>query len=336
MRKKGILYGVLFFVISVFAGCMLKNPEVEPMPEYVLRMAEVHPKDYPTTQADFEFARRVEVLSEGRIKIVVCPNQVLGSESDVIEQMLFGGIDLARVSLAPISEEANILKVLYLPYLYEDVDHMRRVLRGEIGDEIFKEIETDGFIGFGWFEAGARSFYNTQKPIKKLEDLEGMRIRVHESQLMLDMANELGVSGVKMPYGEVYRALQLGDIDGAENNPPSYYTSEHYKIAKYYSIDEHVRVPEIIVGSKVALKNMPQEALDIIRQAAKEMQEYQQKLWEEGEAKALMLLKEEGVEINRIEDKTVFVQAVQPIYDKHKERYGELIERIHQERKKKD
>ncbi len=331
IKKRVVFYSSILMLIVFFSSCSFVKKESAVEPEHILRMAEAHPEGYPTTRADEEFARLVEELSQGRIKIVVYPDQALGSEAVVIEQMLFGGVDLARVSLAPISEEANILNVLYLPYIYEDKEHMLRVLRGEIGDEILQAIEKDGFIGFGWFEAGARSFYNTKKPIKTLEDLQGMKVRVHESQLMSDMAEALGASGVKMPYGEVYRALQLGEIDGAENNPPSYHTSEHYKIAKYYSIDEHVRVPELIVGSKVSLAKLSKEDLGIIRKAAIQTQIYQQKLWEEGEQSSLKFLEEHGVQINYIEDKSEFIKAVQPLYDKYKVRYGELIERIRKE-----
>lgn len=332
MMRKPLIYSlILAFLLLAIVGCTLVNQVSEPKPEHVFRMAEAHPSDYPTTLADIEFARLVEVLSEGRIKIVVYPDQALGSETSVIEQVEFGGVDITRVSLAPISEVVDVLNVLQLPYLYEDKEHMRRVLRGDIGDEILEGVEDEGFIGFGWFEAGARSFYNTKKPINTLDDLQGMNIRVLESELMVEMANALGANGVKMPYGEVYRALQLGEIDGAENNPPSYHTSEHYKIAKYYTIDEHVRVPEIIVGSKIALDKLSEDDLAIMRQAAAQAQIYQQKLWEEGEQSSLEFLIEQGVEINYIEDKSAFVEAVQPVYEKYQIKYGDLIERIREE-----
>ena len=331
IKKILIFFMINIYFLGILSSCSFVNQENKKEPEHIFRMAEAHPEDYPTTKADIEFARLVEEYSEGRIKIVVYPAQELGEETVVIEQVEFGGIDMARVSLAPISEVVNILNVLQLPYLYEDKEHMRRVLRGDIGDEILKDIEEDGFIGFGWFEAGARSFYNTKKPIKTLEDLEEMNIRVLESQLMVEMADALGANGIKMPYGEVYRALQLGEIDGAENNPPSYHTSEHYKIAKYYSIDEHVRVPEIIVGSKIALSELSEADLAIMRKAAAQAQTYQQKLWEEGEQDSLEFLKREGVHINYIQDKASFVKAVQPLYDKYRIRYGDLIERILQE-----
>jgi tripartite ATP-independent transporter DctP family solute receptor len=209
------------------------------------RLAEIHPPDHPTTQADKEFVRLVEEKTEGRIVIKVYDSQSLGSEKEVLDQIQFGAIDFARVSMGVVAEVSPQLNVLQLPYIYRDSEHMWKVLNSEIGEFLLKSIEDKRLIGLAWYDAGARNFYNSVREIKKRADLEGLKFRVMENQMMVDMAKVLGISVIPMPYGEVYSAIQRGVIDGAENNYPSYDTSLHYKVAKYYTVDEHVRIPQM-------------------------------------------------------------------------------------------
>ncbi len=327
MNKKYLVTTVIIGVMILLVACQKEESQKEKY-QYTFRLAESHPSDFPTTRADYEFARRVEEESDGRIHIVVYDSNQLGEERSVIEQVQFGGIDFTRVSIGTLAEFATDLNVLQMPYLYKNSDHMWKVLDGKIGDRFLKGVEEDGFYGLAWFEAGARSFYNSKKPIETMDDLKDMRIRVMESSLLLNMVESLGATGVMMPYGDVYEALQLGTIDGAENNYPSYETSNHYEIAKYYTIDEHVRIPEMLIASKKAMEGMSEEDMAMIRRIAKETESYQRRLWEADQAASEQFLTEHGVVINRIDDITPFVEAMQPLYASYGEDYGELIDRI--------
>lgn len=319
---------LLLVVVILLTGCSYnRNTDLEAY-KYTFRLAEAHPDDYPTTLADYEFARLVKEKTDGRINILVYPNKQLGEEKEVIEQVQFGAIDFTRVSIGPLTEFVPELNVLQLPYLYEDDHHMWRVLISDIGDEFLDKVSEAGFIGLAWYEAGARSFYNNVRPIKSVKDLKGLKIRVMESALMLDIVHALGAKAQAMPYGEVYSALQTNVIDGAENNYPSYDTSSHYEVARYYSIDEHVRVPEILIASKQALKQLSDEDWLIIKEAAKETQDYQRELWKEKQLASEKKLLEEGIIVNVIEDKSDFYEAVVPLYKKYGEGYESVIEKI--------
>lgn len=205
---------------------------------------------------------------------------------------------------------------------------MWRVLESDIGDELLHKVGDYGFIGLTWFDAGSRSFYTRDKPIEKLEDLNGLTIRLMENTLMMEMSEAMGFIGVLKPYGEVYSLIQKGEANGAENNFSSYLTQSHYQVAPYFSMDEHLRIPEILIGSKIALANLSEEDLAIIQNIAKETTVYQKQLWSDMEDEAKRQLIEEGVQIVDLEDRSAFVQAVQPVYDKYEKQYGALIRRI--------
>jgi tripartite ATP-independent transporter DctP family solute receptor len=314
--------------LLVITGCNGIQKNMKETYAYTFRLGEAHPASHPTAQADLEFARRVEEETGGRIKIIVYLDQELGTEPEVIDQVRFGAIDFTRVSVANLVGTVPELNVLQFPYLYSDREHMWRVLDSEIGDELLEGVGNYGFIGLTWFDAGSRSFYTRDKPIEKLEDLYGLTIRLMENSLMLDMSKAMGFTGVLKPYGDIYPMIQKGEADGAENNFSSYLTQSHYQVAPYFSMDEHLRIPEILIGSKIALSHISDEDMAIIRRVAKETTEYQKKLWSEMEEEAKEQLIKEGVQIVELKDRTAFVQAVQPVYDKYEEQYGEMIRRI--------
>ncbi len=320
----------LLILILVLSLSACGNETTDVRDEYALtfRLAESHPTDHPTSMANVEFARLVEAKSQGRIRIIIYNNKQLGEEKDVIEQVQFGAIDFARVSTGPMSDFVPKLYVIQLPYLYRDGDHMWKVLNSDIGDDILKSVSEAGFIGFGWYDGGVRSFYNNKRPIKSIEDLKGLKFRVMRSAMMTDMVEALSASAVEMDYGDVYSAIQTGLIDGAENNWPSYDTSSHFEVAKYYSIDEHIRVPEILIGSQKALANLSEADLSIIREAAKETESYQRALWNEKEQSSELRLKEMGIIVNVIEDRTAFSDAMLPLYEAYAGDYLDLIEEI--------
>ena len=295
----------------------------------VLRLAETHPQDYPTTKGDYEFARLVKERSKGRIVVEVFHSKQLGEERAVIEQVQLGAIDMTRVSISAVSAFVRDLDAFQLPYLYRDAAHMWKVLDGPIGQEILKKHEASNFVGVGWFESGSRNFY-TKKQVKAVSDLKGMKIRVQQAPLMVGMVEALGAVATPLPYGEVYSALQSGVVDGAENNWPSYLTTSHFEVAKYFIVDEHTRVPEITVGSKKLFDKLPKEDRALILKAMKDAQAYQFKLWVDFEKVAEKTVKEKGSTVTQISpaEKQKFVDAMKPLYDKQPPEIMAVVNKI--------
>lgn len=308
-----------------FTGCNEKKSD-----KMVLRYAENQAQDYPTTQAAYKFAELVEQKTNGKIHIDVFYGGQLGDEKAVTEQMQFGAIDFSRVSLSPLSEFEKSLNVLQLPYLYKDADQMWRVLDGPIGDKFLNSIEKKDLVGLSWFDAGARNFYNSKKPVTKLEDLKGMKIRVQESQLMMGMVQALGANPTPMAYGEVYSGLQTGVIDGAENNWPSYDSVSHYEVAKYFVIDEHTRVPEMQIVSKITWDKFSDEEKAIIKEAAQESAKLERQLWQEKEKASEAKVRAAGCVITELEpgEKEKFQAAMAPLYTQFGAGYEDIIKQI--------
>jgi tripartite ATP-independent transporter DctP family solute receptor len=309
------------------AGNAAPAKDVKPI---VMRLAETHPADYPTTLGDIRFADLVKERTNGRIQIEVYPSSQLGEEKAVIEQVQFGAIDFTRVSISPLSSFVPLFNALQLPYLYRSDDHMWKVLLGPIGKELLASLEPSGFIGIGWFEPGARNFYNSKRPVYKPEDLAGLKIRVQESELMVGLVQALGAVATPMPYGEVYSGLQTGVIDGAENNWPSYESTSHYEVAKYYTLDEHTRVPEIIIASKISMQKLSKEDQELIKQAALDAIPYQRQLWTEREKTSEAKVRAGGAVIIPVEDKGPWQAKMQVLYAKQPNDVQALIKRINE------
>lgn len=312
-------------------GCLRKEETGAQLPELILRYAENQPEDYPTTQAALAFAQLVEQQTGGRVKVVVYSGGELGAEQSVIQQMQFGGIDFARVSLSPLAGYIPELSILQLPYLYKDADQMWRVLDGSIGDEFLGMLDQMDLVGLSWFDAGVRSFYTREK-VTTLEQLQKLTIRVQESDVMSGMIKDLGAKPVQLAYSQVYAALHNGQIDGAENNWPSYLTMGHYEVAPYFLQDEHTRVPEIQLASIAAMEKL--EKLDpafpeILRDCARQSARTERKLWAKRETDSEQELRRWGVEVTvpSKEEKKKFRAAVQPLYDRF-EQQAEILERI--------
>lgn len=283
----------------------------------VLRSSDTHPDGYPTVAAVEYMGELIEERTDGRISVEVFHSAQLGEEADTIEQTRFGVIDLNRVSLGPFNGLVPETKVPSLPYIFRSTDHMRRVMDGPIGDEILAAFEPHGLIGLAFYDGGARSFYNSQRPVTALEDLEGLKFRVMQSDLFVDMVDALGANATPMPYGEVYSSIQTGVIDGAENNPPSYDTSGHYEVAGYYTLDEHLIVPEVLVMSKQTWDTLSAEDQQIIREAAKESVPYMRERWDAQVAESMDRVAESGVEIITEIDKQPFIDAMAPVYERY-------------------
>ncbi|GAB3453556.1 TRAP transporter substrate-binding protein [Actinophytocola sediminis] len=297
--------------------------------EHSWRLAEVHPEGYPTTLGDEKFAELVAAKSDGRISIDVYPGAQLGEESDAIEQVQLGSIELTRVSSAPMTEFASGMGLFGLPYIWDDADHLWRFLEDENGGQkLLDGLADAGFHGVTYMDPGARSFYTTDKAVASPDDLKGLKIRVQESQVIIDFIEALGGSPTPMDYGEVYSALQSGLIDGAENNAPSYVSASHFEVAKNFTLDEHMRVAELLVMNKDIWAGLSPEDQAIIEEAAAEAAEFQRTKWDEQVEKDMAALKEEGVTITEIDDLEPWREAAQPVIDKHGEEFAEYLDKI--------
>ena len=313
-------------------GCAAaRQEEAASGPELILRYAENQPEDYPTTQAALAFADLVNERTGGRVKVAVYSGGELGAEQSVIQQMQFGGIDFARISLSQLAEYVPALSVLQLPYLYEDAAQMWRVLIGTIGDEFLAMLDAVDLVGLSWFDAGVRSFYTREK-VTRLADLQGLTLRVQESDMMSDMITALGAKPAQVVYSKVYAALHNAEIDGAENNWPSYEVMGHYEVAPFFLKDEHTRVPEVQLASPAVMEKLA--ALDesfpeVIRACARESAQKERELWARREADAEQNMRKLGICVTELDEaeKARFRAAVQPMYDEFSAQQ-ELIDRI--------
>lgn len=328
IRSKRLL-GILLVIAIVIAAVFFLRPQ-ETEPEYVLSYAENQEADYPTTLAGQYFAKLVEERTNGRIQILVQHSGERGAESEVVEQLKYGGVDFARISLSELTDYIEELTVLQLPYLYRNSEHMWKVLDGEIGDHFLEVMSDTELIGLSWYDAGARNFYTTDKPIRALSDIEGMSIRVQESNMMADFIKYLGGVPYKQAYAEVYSSLQRSEVQGAENNWPSYEAMQHYEVAEYYTIDEHTRVPDIQVCSRHTWEKLSEEDRKIIMECARESAIYQRELWTEREKQSEDRAIAGGAEVIMLPatEKIKFQKAVEPIYEKYCGDYMELVEQI--------
>jgi tripartite ATP-independent transporter DctP family solute receptor len=259
------------------------------------------------------------------------PSMQLGGEKEMTEQAQVGALAMARISVGPIGTLVPDLNVFNLPFVFRDSAHMEKVIDGEIGQELLKKVSdhpTLNLIGLCWMNAGTRNVYNSKKPIRSIEDLKGLKIRMMGNPLFVDTMNALGGNGVAMGFDQLINALQTGVVDGAENNYPSYSSGQHYRYAKHYSETGHLMIPEILVFSKRIWNTLSKEDQALIMKLSAEAQQEQRKLWYEMEEKALADMKANGVEVIKIADKKPFQDAVKPVWDKYGAQHKALIDRI--------
>lgn len=335
MKKKQIYRAfVLSIILFAWIGYLWYNENgKETEPEFVFTYAENQPEGYPTTLGGRKFAELVEERTNGRIKILVFANGKLGAEGEVIRQLQYGAVDFARVSLSELSGAVPKMNVLQMPYLYTDSAHMWRILDGSIGDSFLEEPVNQEMIGLSWYDAGSRNFYNMLKPVRSPDDMKGMRIRVQDSALMKDVVEALGATAVPIDYSEVYAALERGEVDGAENNWPSYEATQHYEVAPYYTLDEHTRIPEIQLGSKHTWEKLSEQDQQVILECAKESAVYERELWREREGESRSQAERNGavaVELSA-QEKELFYEAVQGVYEKYCCDYKDIIKAIRKE-----
>jgi tripartite ATP-independent transporter DctP family solute receptor len=295
----------------------------------VLRAHDTHPAGYPTVAAVESMGKKLDAATQGRIKIQTFPGAVLGQEKEAVEQTQLGAIQLARISLGVIGPVVPEVNVFNMPFVFRDVAHMRKVIDGAVGDELLAKVTASParLVGLGWMDGGSRSLY-TKKPVRTPADLKGQKVRMMGNPLFVDTMNAMGGNGIAMAYGEVFTSLQTGVIDGAENNPPSFFTANHHTTgAKFYSQTNHLIIPEILVMSKVAWDRLTPADQTLVRRLAREAQMEQRQLWDKSVEDYSAKLKAAGVEFINVDQKPFF-DATAPVRAKYGEKLSDLMAKI--------
>src|ERR1700681_1208882 len=294
------------------------------------RAADSQNEDYPTVQALRYMGRMVAERSGGRHQIQVFRSRQLGEEKETIEQTRAGAIDLNRTNVALIGTFVPAMNVLAMPFLFRSIEHLQKVLVGPIVNEILGSFEPYGFVGLAFYDSGARSIYNSVRPVRSVADLKGMRLRVQQSEQMSDMIKSLGADPVELPYGQVLTGLATRLIDGAENNWPSFVTTDHYKHAGYYTLTEHTMSPEVLVMSKKAWASLSAEDQQIFRESALRSSRFMREKWRDLEERSRKQAEAAGVKIVTDIDRKPFEAAMAGLYAKAQRdpAVGQLIERI--------
>ncbi len=297
---------------AAVGAAMLLGSTASAFAATTLKLSHNHPRDHAVHKAMDYMAKEVKKLTDGEVRIRIYPDAQLGTQRESMELMQNGALDMVKSNAAELEAFSPAYSAFNLPYLFRNKEHYYSVTGGEVGKEILNSSKDSGFIGVTYYDAGARSFY-TSKPINTPEDLKGLKVRVQPSPSAIAMVKALGGNPTPLAYGELYTALQQGVVDAAENNIPSFSLSRHSEVSKYYSMDEHTMVPDVLVVSTKTYDNLTAEQQEALMDAAKASSEYMKELWAESEAKERNKAEKMGVTFVE-PDKNAFVQAVQPMY----------------------
>ncbi len=295
----------------------------------VLKASDTHPAGYPTVVAVESMGKKLDAATNGRIKIQMFAGGVLGQEKEVVEQVQLGAIQIARISLGVIGPVVPEVNVFNMPFVFRDEAHMRKVIDGAVGDELLAKITASPakLVALGWMDGGSRSLY-TKKLVKTPADLKGVKVRMMGNPLFVDTMNAMGGNGISMAYGEVFSALQTGVIDGAENNPPSLFTSNHYTTGtKYYAQTNHLIIPEIFVMSKATWDKLSDADKALVKKVSREAQMEQRGLWDKSVADYTGKLKAAGIEFVPVDQK-LFFDATAPVRAKYGAQLSDLMKRV--------
>jgi tripartite ATP-independent transporter DctP family solute receptor len=320
----GILFVALFLIVSS-CGTDRNNSGAE-----TILLAHAMGPTHPVTIAMEQMAERLEEYSGGELTLKIYPGGTLGGERKLLELMQIGAVDMTKVSGATLENIVPAIQVLSLPYLFRDRNHMINVLDGEVGRELLQQGEAYKLKGIAYYDAGSRSLYTVDKPVRTPEDLSGMKMRVMESVTAIKLMDTMGGSPTPISYGELYTAFQGGMVDGAENNPPSFYNSRHYEVCDYYIINEHATIPDILVISPEVWNGLDDQKKQWLQRAIDDSVEFQRELWQQSEKESMQAVQEAGVEII-YPDKEPFKRAIQPMYDHIQQNDPELhkwVERV--------
>ena len=302
---------IVFFLL--LSGFLLNLACQQVSKTTVLKLAHGLDPSHPVHKAMEFMARRVEESSAGRMRIDIYPSEQLGSERECLELLQIGSLDMTKVSCSVLEGFVPSMSVLSLPFIFRDEDHRFKILEGEIGKKLLLDGQKYWLRGLCYYDAGTRSFYTKNRPILIPDDLAGLKIRTQESQTSIRMVQALGGSPTPIAWGELYSALQQGVVDGAENNPPSFHLSRHYEVCKFYSLDEHTGVPDVLLISTKSWQDLSEEYKTILQNAAEDSALLQKKLWKEATKEALEHVREAGVEI-LYPDKSVFAEKIESLY----------------------
>ena len=303
---------ISLFIILTFSQCNYTGGKKS------LKLAHGLPTDHPVHLAMVSMAENCAKISGEELTIEIYPGGQLGSEQQCVELLQIGSLAITKVSAAVMESFTDDYKVLGLPYLFRSKEHAFKVLDGEIGQELLLSTENRWIRGLCFYDAGSRSFYTIDKPVITPDDLDGLKIRVMKSKTALEMVKALGGSPTPLSWGELFTALQSGVVDGAENNPPSFYTSHHYEVCKHYSLDEHTSVPDVLIISKKIWYRLSKKEQNWLQTAANESVSVERKLWAESVEKSLKEVEKAGVTIY-YPDKSLFSGKVDYIYDSYKD-----------------
>jgi tripartite ATP-independent transporter DctP family solute receptor len=328
-RRNALLQGLGALLFTAAAAMPVGSALAQQ--KLVMKASDVHPAGYPTVVAVEDMGKKLEKATNGRLSIQMYPSMQLGGEKEAIEQAQVGAIQFARVSVGALGPVIDELNVFNMPYLFRNTAHMQKVIDGPIGQELMDKVTNNpkaGLVALAWMDAGARSLYDTKKAIRNLDDLKGMKFRVMGNPMFVDMMNSLGGNGVSMGYDQVFNALQTGVVDGAENNPPSFVFDNHYQVAKFLTLDEHLIVPEMVVFSKKTWDTLSKEDQALLVKFGREAQQEERVLWAKYEKEAMDKAKAAGITITEIADKKAFQDAVKPVWDKYGPKYADMIKRV--------
>ncbi|SFB53006.1 tripartite ATP-independent transporter solute receptor, DctP family [Amycolatopsis marina] len=292
------------------------------------RLAETHPRDYPTTQADIWFADQLRERSNGRIDVTVYPDAQLGEERDVLEQMQLGSVEMNRTNANLVGEFVPSWTAFGLPYIFDSSEHFWAFLQGEGGRQKLDELKQAGMKGLAYYDSGARSLYNVGQPIKRPEDLAGKNMRVQPGSITAEVIEAMGGSATTMSFSEVYSGLETGVIDGAENNLPSYVSTRHYEVAENITLDEHQRVPEVLMISQTVWNQLTEEDKQLVQTVASESTEVQRELWAQEVEESRAELTKAGVTITEVPDKQPFKDAVAELNSDYQQQYGPFLDAV--------
>src|SRR5260221_2327020 len=323
-----------FMKLSAGLGALATLKPLSPVraqAKMVFKASDVQPHGYPTVVATENLGKKLEAATRERLPLQMYRSMQLGGERETIEQTQIGAIQMLRVSVGSMGPIVDDSKVVNMPFRFKTPAHSERMMDGPIGQELLDKNTASpnaGLVALCWMDAGARSLYNTKRPIKTIEDLKGLKFRVIGNPIFIDMMNSLGGNGVAMGYDQVFSALQTGVIDGAENNMSSYVFRNHYTAAKYYALTEHLIIPEVMVFSKRTWATLSAEDQGLVKKFAREAQLEERDLWNKYEQQAMEKAKAAGCEIVEIADKAPFQNAVKPVWEKYGPKYADMIKRI--------
>ena len=320
MKKLATLILALVFV------CCAALATADMGPTLNFKLAENQPEGNPITEGMHKFADLVKEYTEGTVTIEVYSNAALTDEASSVDQLQLGSLDFSRVNTNSLAPTVDEFGVFAMPYLFTSTEQKYRALDGEAGDAVMAKLDDYGMVGLYFWEAGARCFYTTSKPIRAVEDLKGMKIRVQQTEVAISMVRALGDEATPMDYAEVFQGLQTGIVDGAENDFVSYYTSGHYEVAKYYSLDQHMAPPAILLMSKTSWDKMSEAQQEAVRKAAYEAAVWQRQAMQDYQQESRAACEAAGCEIIDV-DVASFQQAVSSVYDEYP-RYSEIVAMI--------